>query len=580
MLPVDGNSGWMFAVRTVILFSGVFLKITSGIPGICPKKILVVSTEGCNVDVGSEFLRFHETEVCFWAVNTTNTNTNTQDKQDSLSLVNLSKWLQPDEDEDDRQVIPLTKPCVKGSYYDRKACEGIPERKYKLTLDIMDSLSSVLGQLGTESIATVAAGNVTGTLVKLDPKDSEDINCGIKTSGSMNIVDNVTDLVLSFPRSVHIPKEASDKALERNGSFAGVLLFPDMYQDDANSFFINNEILGIEMGAQISNLSHKINIQYNDVDKKGMIASCRSWDGKGRSPPPGNISSVDFKSLTYITSIGCGLSMFFLAVAVFMHCLIRKQRASQSTQLLMHLFVAMFSLNLFFLINETIANLGNYDACVVMAAAMHYAMLATFTWFFIEALNLYFNLWLVPAQVNHYMMKLCITGWVTPAVVVVALLASRQYDYMAIYTDDGNSAKMCWIPDAIIHQGVNIGYYAVVFLFTFIIFIITVRQIVQLKSTADKVAATAKRQSSIKTNSFSIFGLLLLLGITWAFAFFSHGPLLLASYYIFTILNSFQGFFLFIYYYNSSKTAAGDKSASANGSSTATPDTVLSSPYQ
>lgn len=93
----------------------------------------------------------------------------------------------------------------------------------------------------------------------------------------------------------------------------------------------------------------------------------------------------------------------------------------------------------------------------------------------------------------------------------------------------------CWISDAIVHQGVNIGYYAGVFIFTLTVFIITVRQIAVLKP------AEAQNSSSIKTNSFSILGLFLLLGITWAFAFFSYGPLLLPSYYIFTILNSFQG---------------------------------------
>lgn len=83
----------------------------------------------------------------------------------------------------------------------------------------------------------------------------------------------------------------------------------------------------------------------------------------------------------------------------------------------------------------------------------------------------------------------------------------------------------------------NVGYYAVVFVFTFVIFIMTVRQIVLLKPAAGK----AQDNGSIKTNAFSIMALFLLLGITWAFAFFSYGPMLVASYYIFTILNSFQG---------------------------------------
>ncbi|XP_035529606.1 adhesion G-protein coupled receptor G2-like [Morone saxatilis] len=234
----------------------------------------------------------------------------------------------------------------------------------------------------------------------------------------------------------------------------------------------------------------------------------------------------------------------------------------------------MFTLNFSFLVNESIAKLRNVTGCVVMAAVMHYAMLATFTWFFMEALHLYFNLCKIPSEIKHYMMKICISGWVTPAIVVIALLALGKYDYIVINANDDNSAKMCWISDADVHRGVNVGYYAVVFSFTFIIFIVTVLQIVNLKKTAEK----ANNTSSIKTNSFSIIGLLLLLGITWAFAFFSYGPLLIPSYYIFTILNSFQGFFLFIYYYNSSKIVGEKRTLSS--SSTPGTNTTVTSPYQ
>lgn len=66
------------------------------------------------------------------------------------------------------------------------------------------------------------------------------------------------------------------------------------------------------------------------------------------------------------------------------------------------------------------------------------------------------------------------------------------------------------------------------------VFIITVRM---FKRTAGKT----QDSRSTKTNTFSILGLLFLLGITWAFAFFSYGPMLIPSYYIFTILNSFHG---------------------------------------
>lgn len=77
----------------------------------------------------------------------------------------------------------------------------------------------------------------------------------------------------------------------------------------------------------------------------------------------------------------------------------------------MNLFVAMFNLNLSFLVNEKITDLGNFGACVAIAAVMHYTMLATFTWFFIEALHLYLSLWKLPTKIKHYMTKICVAGW-------------------------------------------------------------------------------------------------------------------------------------------------------------------------
>ncbi|XP_027856872.1 adhesion G-protein coupled receptor G2-like [Xiphophorus couchianus] len=244
---------------------------------------------------------------------------------------------------------------------------------------------------------------------------------------------------------------------------------------------------------------------------------------------------------------GCGISLFFLGVALFMHFLTRKTKASQAIKILMNLFIALFLLNLCFLVNESIAKLKILAACVAMASVLHYSMLATFTWFSMQALHLYFYLFRIPTDTKYYMYKICITGWVIPVVVVVGLLASSKYGYIDISDDNGTSVTMCWIPDSTIYLGVNIGYYGIVFIFTLPIFVVTIVQIKQF------VPKEAKAQESTKKRLFSLLGLFCLLGITWGFAFFSYGPLLLPSYYIFTILNSFQGFFLFVYYYFSSK---------------------------
>ncbi|XP_023208170.1 adhesion G-protein coupled receptor G2-like [Xiphophorus maculatus] len=470
--------------------------------------------------------------------------------------------------------------------------------------NIMNNLASTLSLMGNASTAEIKMGNVTGVIAKLPKQNQTSMNFGFTSDGNVNILQE-NDVVMGFSRSVYLPKEASEMAVENNGSFAGVLLFPDIPEIDQNRSLFQNEMMGIEMGANIFNLSQTINIQFTNMNTTGLNATCVSWDGEnnngteanwttegclttevnGRitcncshltffailmSPLPGGkdgsnsngiISSSDLKTLTQITKAGCGISLFFLGVALFMHFLVRKNKASEAVKILMNLFVALFLLNLCFLINESIAKLKVLAACVAMAATLHYSMLATFTWFFIQALHLYFNLHQISTDIKYYMCKICSTGWVVPAVVVVGLLASSKYDFIEVVGDNGTSVSMCWIPDPTIHTGVNIGFYSIVFVFTLTVFVVTVVQIKHFSSKKEKT-----QDISTKKRFFSLLGLFCLLGITWGFAFFSYGPLLLPSYYIFTILNSFQGFFLFVYYYFSSRVIIDDVKQSKSSS--------------
>ncbi|XP_034153152.1 adhesion G-protein coupled receptor G2 isoform X2 [Esox lucius] len=456
----------------------------------------------------------------------------------------------------------------------------------------MKNLSSLLNLMGNASSAAVSLGDVKGIISKLDKGNTKNLSFGLSSTNGLSIVANQGALTTNFNRSVTMPKESSDQAVQKNGTFVGVLVFPSMSQDEKKSNVLNGEVFGIEMGVPIANLTDPILIQYENVNKEGFNAYCNSWNGKGNlpnwtidgcqtvegensitcqcthlsffaillSPAPKNISSSDVTSLTYISYIGCGLSMFFLGVALFMHCAMSHTKSSQATKILINLFVALFILNLTFLINQTIANLGSYVPCVIVAAVMHYSMLSTFTWFLIEAIHLFLQLKKPNADTKHCMIKIYIEGWVLPAVVVIVLLGLSKYKLISINTNDGNPVNMCWINDVNIVYGVNIGYYACVFVCTMTIFIIVMRHIFMMT----KTKASVGRQDSASNNTLTIVGLLFLLGITWGFAFFSFGPLTIPSYYIFSILNSFQGFFLFLYYYNSNKIIGDDRTSFTN----------------
>lgn len=95
----------------------------------------------------------------------------------------------------------------------------------------------------------------------------------------------------------------------------------------------------------------------------------------------------------------------------------------------------------------------------------------------------------------------------------------------------------CWITDNIVHWTVNIGYYALVFLFTLTTFIIILSQLFW-HSRAKMGSALISRNG---TRITVVFGLCCILGIAWGFVFFAHGVLRIPAYYIFTVLSSFQG---------------------------------------
>ncbi|XP_073348541.1 adhesion G-protein coupled receptor G2-like [Pagrus major] len=289
-----------------------------------------------------------------------------------------------------------------------------------------------------------------------------------------------------------------------------------------------------------------------------------------KTPLNETISSSDLNKLTIITQVGCGLSMFFLGIVLFMHFLLRKSKASNSTRILIHLVTAMFLLNLSFLVNNYVADMKHAMGCKIMAAVMHYFMLATFTWFAAQAFHLCLQLYMEgKIVIRRYILKLCITSWVLPSVVVIVLLIVRKYGEQVISTSDTQqNVAMCWITDSDTHLAVNIGYYVLVFLFTFTTFIIVLSWLLCRRRTASGNAQDSRSGKSIIT----IMGLCCMLGITWGFAFFAYGVLRIPSYYIFTVLNSFQGFFLFIYYYNTSHSGevAGGKNSNTTSSSSST----------
>ncbi|KAI7800210.1 putative G-protein coupled receptor 64 [Triplophysa rosa] len=474
---------------------------------------------------------------------------------------------------------------------------------------VMDNLQQLLPLMGNLTEVCVCMGDVQGVVKKIDTEEAITTVAFIYSSeNGVTILDDV-DEIKKFPGAFIIPKEAAQKAFNQTQGKAllGIFRFSNMTKDENNSEVLNNDVYAIEMGTDISNLTEGIQLRFQYKEDKARPV-CVSWDGNGSkptwitdgcnttydkdkitcscyhltffavlmSPVDTPISNQDLVALSYITYIGCGLSMFFLGIGLFMHFLLRKAKASNSVHVLINLFVALFLLNLTFLSNEYVARMNQITACRVMAGFMHYCMLASFTWFAVEAFHLCLQMAKPTVTIDHYITKISVVGWVPPALVVTFMYFLGKYGEKTIQTETSNNGTMCWINDPVVHYGVNIGYYCFVFIFTLSTFIVILRWICMLRqkrwNKMEKINGSKTGTSDVVT----VMGLCCMLGLTWSFSFFSFGALRVPSYYIFTILNSFQGFFLFIYYIKSS-TLFGD--AASSECSKTSEDTTTENPY-
>ncbi|XP_056619789.1 adhesion G-protein coupled receptor G5 [Triplophysa dalaica] len=473
----------------------------------------------------------------------------------------------------------------------------------------MGDLKKLLPMMKNLTAVSVDMGDAQGVVRKIDTEEAIKTVAFIYSSEfGLAILDDV-DEIKKFPGAFIVPKEAAQTAFNQTGGEAlmGIFRFPNMTKDENNSVVLNNDVYAIEMGTHISNLTEVIQLSFQYKDEARPV--CVSWDGNGSkptwisdgcnttydkdkitcscchltffavlmSPVDTPISNKDLVALTYITYIGCGLSMFFLGIGLFMHFLLRKAKASHSVHLLINLFVALFLLNVTFLSNEYIARMNHIIACRVMAGFMHYCMLASFTWFAVEAFHLCLQMFKTTVTIDHYITKISVVGWVPPALVVSVIYFRGYYGVMPIQTETNNNATMCWITDITTHYVVNIGYYCFVFIFTFSTFIVILRWICMLRQKRWKKMEKMNGSKTGTSDITTIMGLCCMLGLTWSFSFFSFGALRVPSYYIFTILNSFQGLFLFIYYIKSS-TLFGD--AASSESSKTSEETTSENPYE
>ncbi|XP_055675052.1 adhesion G-protein coupled receptor G1 isoform X1 [Falco peregrinus] len=357
-----------------------------------------------------------------------------------------------------------------------------------------------------------------------------------------------------------------------------------MFQDENSSYVLGDKVVGISLvDMVVANLSDPVVLTFfHDQLPSNVTPLCvfwqedttvgsGYWDSYGCTTvtggrqtdcrcnhltyfavlmvPSPEITYIHRDYLSIITYVGCLISALASICTIFFLYFRSKQRDQiTSMHIHMNLLAAIFLLDVNFLISEHLASSSSEAVCRAGGLFLHFSLLSCLTWMGIEGYNLYrlvievFN-----AYHDHFLLKLCLVGWGLPffCVMLIFLASWTNYGPFSIPVYESASGKstnatICWITSSLIHNIVNLGFFSLVFLFNSVMLGAMVREILRQNKKGHKLK-----------HVLALFGLSILLGIPWALIFFSFtsGIFCLVSLYIFTIINSLQGFLIFLWYW-------------------------------
>lgn len=266
----------------------------------------------------------------------------------------------------------------------------------------------------------------------------------------------------------------------------------------------------------------------------------------------GAATQIDEKNnrvLTFITYIGCGISAIFSAATLLTYIAFEKLRRDYPSKILMNLSTSLLFLNMVFLLDGWLASYEIKELCVTVAVFLHFFLLTSFTWMGLESIHMYIALVKVfNTYIRRYILKFCIVGWGVPAAIVGIVLAVSKDSYgkngYGKGGDGQGTSEFCWILSPVVFYVTCVAYFSMIFLMNVAMFIVVM---IQICGRNGKRSNRTLREDILR-NLRSVVSLTFLLGMTWGFAFFAWGPVSLVFMYLFTIFNSLQGLFIFVFH--------------------------------
>ncbi|XP_055363716.1 adhesion G-protein coupled receptor D2 isoform X2 [Betta splendens] len=244
--------------------------------------------------------------------------------------------------------------------------------------------------------------------------------------------------------------------------------------------------------------------------------------------------------LTKLTFIGSGASLCALVVTLMLFTVLDIPK-SDRTSIHKNLFISLICAQVILLCSGSAIH--NKVACTLVAALLHLFFMAAFSWMLVEGLLLWSKVVAVNLSEERHMKYYYLIGWGLPVLIVTITLASASGKYSA----DG----YCWLS---VQNGVIWGFAGPVIFIIMVNILVMTRVLMITISTAKRrsimlaMGASPVEQAyeQIRAAVKAVLVLLPILGLTWLFGVLV--PFSIVMAYIFILLNSLQGLFIFLIY--------------------------------
>ncbi|XP_071956162.1 uncharacterized protein [Antedon mediterranea] len=427
--------------------------------------------------------------------------------------------------------------------------------------------------------------------VKTNELENTGIGFASYQSADTSVIVNVTgfseedELDNSASVSIYIPSTITEMFATSNGSSAAFRIVTVVYNDSSlfptNQFNTdrrpNGQVISLSIpGVELNNLSDPIITTFipAEISANNNETACVFWDfeldgnggwsSAGCYLANGSLDGSDrqichcdhltnFAILMnfygddkvpspelakYITYIGLGVSIVCLIATIFTFTTNRKLRRSKPQQILCHLCVSLLFLYFIFLVG--IDKTKKESTCTAIAGLIHYFLLTSIFWMSVQAINMYYSFVKVyNTHVSRFFVKACLFAWGLPSV-IVAITVGVDVDNYA------NTKHYCFLFVTRMYYSVALPI-AILLLFNLVVFTMVMYSLSKLGNVAKQAHRIRKKNKGMHLLQNAVC-ISVVMGMTWLIGFFAIGSASGMIQILFCILNSFQGFFIFLMY--------------------------------